>query len=235
MAYQTPYAPVITAGEETRAAFMAKVYQHLALAVGAFIVFETLLFMSGIAESLYNFLFGQGGFAWLLVLGGFTIVNMIAARSAANIHNPTAQYGGLFLMSLAEALIFAPFLYMAFNREGGTATVQMAVLVTLIGFAALTFVGITTKKDLSFMRPLLMWSGILAIGLIVAAVVFGFQLGIFFTIAMIGLAGGSILYQTQNILRQYPETAYVAAAVALFGSLMMLFWYVLRLLMSLRN
>ena len=47
--------------------------------------------------------------------------------------------------------------------------------------------------------------------------------------AMIALAGVSILYQTQTILRRYPEDAYVGAAVQLFASVMTLFWYVLRL------
>jgi FtsH-binding integral membrane protein len=47
---------------------------------------------------------------------------------------------------------------------------------------------------------------------------------------MIGLAGASILYKTQEIFRHFPEQAYVGAAVQLFASLMTLFWYVLRLL-----
>ena len=88
----------------------------------------------------------------------------------------------------------------------------------------------TTRKDLSFLRPMLMWGGIVAIGLIIAAVIFGFTLGPLFSIAMIALAGASILYQTQQIVRKYPEWAYVGAAVSLFGSLMLMFWYVLRLL-----
>ena len=44
------------------------------------------------------------------------------------------------------------------------------------------------------------------------------------------LAGAAILYQTQTILRSYPETAHVGAAVQLFASVMQLFWYVLSLL-----
>jgi FtsH-binding integral membrane protein len=87
-----------------------------------------------------------------------------------------------------------------------------------------------TRKDLSFLRPLVMWGAIAALGLIVAAVLFGFALGPLFSVAMIGLAGASILYQTQNIVRKYPEWAYVGAAVGLFGSLMTMFWYVLQLL-----
>ena len=46
---------------------------------------------------------------------------------------------------------------------------------------------------------------------------------------MIAVAGTAILYQTQTILRTYPEEAYVGASVQLFASVMLLFWYVLRL------
>lgn len=223
--------PVAQADESTRAGFLVRVYQHLALAVLAFVVFETALFVTGIAERLYDFLIGTGGVAWLLVLGGFTIVNMIASRSAHNLGNAAAQYGGLFALAAAEALIFAPFLYLAFNQEGGSGNVVSAIGVTGVGFGALSLVAFTTRKDLSFLRPLIMWGSIVAIGLIIAAVVFSFDLGVVFTIAMIGLAGASILYQTQTIVRKYPEWAYVGAAVSLFASLMMLFWYVLRLFM----
>lgn len=223
--------PVIQADENTRAAFLVKVYQHLALAVLAFIAFEAVLFVTGIAEAFHDFLFNTGGVSWLLVLGGFTVVSMIATRSANNLGNTSAQYGGLFALAAAEAVIFAPFLYIAFNQEGGTATVGSAAAVTAIGFGALSLVAFTTRRDLSFLRPLIMWGSIVAIGLIIAAVVFSFDLGVVFTIAMIGLAGASILYQTQNIVRKYPEWAYVGAAVSLFASLMMLFWYILRLFM----
>lgn len=229
--YQSSMTPVVHADEETRSAFLVRVYQHLALAVVAFVAFETVLFATGIAEGIYNFLAKNGGVAWLLILGGFTVVSMISSRSAHNLGNTSAQYAGLFALAAAESLIFAPFLYMAFNQEGGTATVWSAAIVTALGFGALSLVAFTTRKDLSFLRPLIMWGSIVAIGLIIAAVVFSFELGLVFTIAMIGLAGASILYQTQTIVRQYPQWAYVGAAVSLFASLMMLFWYVLRLFM----
>lgn len=229
MAFAQPAStPVIYADENTRADFLVKVYQHLALAVAAFVGIETLLFTTGVARGLYNILFGSGGAAWLLILGGFTIVQMIATRSAHSLNNPSVQYAGLFGMAAAEALIFAPFLYYTFNTSGG-GSVASAAAVTAVGFGGLSVVGFVTRKDLSFLRPILLWGGFAALGLIVAAVLFGFELGIMFTVAMIALAGASILYKTQAIVRQYPEWAYVGAAVALFASLMMLFWYVLRL------
>lgn len=231
MTYESPpfAVPVIQADEDTRAAFLVRVYQHLVLAVLAFIVFEAALFVTGIAEAFAGLLFNRGG-AWLLVLGGFMVVNMIATRSTMNMENPAVQYAGLFGLAAAEALIFAPFLYYVFNSEGGAGTVGAAAVITLFGFAGLSLVAFTTRRDLSFLRPLIMWGGIVAIGLIVAAVLFRFQLGVVFTVAMIGLAGASILYQTQTIIRRYPAWAHVAAAVSLFASLMMMFWYVLRLL-----
>ncbi len=228
---QTSSTPVIEADEGTRSTFLVRVYQHLALAVAAFIGFEALLFTLGIAEAFYDFVAGSGGFAWLLILGGFAIVSSIATRSAHSLGDTRMQYGALFAMALAEALIFAPFLYMFFNGSGGgTSTVLTAAVVTIIGFTALSVVAMVTRRDLSPLRPLIMWGSFAAIGLIIAAVIFGFQLGPIFSIAMVALAGASILYQTQNIVRQYPAWAYVGAAVSLFGSLMMMFWYILRLM-----
>jgi len=46
------------------------------------------------------------------------------------------------------------------------------------------------------------------------------------------LAGAAILFDTSNILRTYPEDRYVSAALQLFASVALMFWYVLRLFMS---
>ncbi len=59
---------------------------------------------------------------------------------------------------------------------------------------------------------------------------FGANLGTWFSVGMIALAGGAILYDTQMILRRYPADREVAAAMSLFASLALLFWYMLRLL-----
>jgi hypothetical protein len=110
-----------------------------------------------------------------------------------------------------------------------------AALITAAGFAGLTAIGFVTRADLSYLRPLLLWGGVCSLLLIGAALLFGLELGIWFSVAMIALAGAAILYQTQTILRRYPEEAYVGAAVQLFSSVMLLFWYVLRLVGALRN
>lgn len=230
MTYAAPadMTPVIELDESTRSAFLVRVYQHLGLAVVAFVIFETLLFMTGAAEFMYDFLVRSGGVAWLAILGGFMVVNMLSSKAAHNLENPSAQYGGLFGLAAAEAVIFAPFLYYVFNTDGA-GTVASAAFVTAIGFGGLTAVGMLTRSDLSFLRPMIMWGGVSALVLIVASAIFGFNLGIIFSVAMVALAGASILYQTQTIIRRYPAWAHVGAAVSLFASLMMMFWYILRI------
>ena len=71
-----------------------------------------------------------------------------------------------------------------------------------------------------------------AVVLIVAALLFGANLGTWFSVAMVALMGASILYNTQKILHTYPPHAYVGAAVTLFASLMTMFWYILQIFLD---
>ncbi len=93
----------------------------------------------------------------------------------------------------------------------------------------------TTKKDFSFLGGFLKVGCLVALATIVVGIVFGFNLGLWFTGAMLLLVGATILYQTSNVMHHYHTTQHVAAALALFASLATLFWYVLQLLMSRRN
>ena len=130
----------------------------------------------------------------------------------------------------AWAIIFVPMLYIA--QEYAPGAIESAAMVTLLGFAGLTGVAFSTRKDFSFLGGMLRWGFIGALVLIVGGVIFGFQLGTFFSVAMVVLAGGAILYDTSNVLLRYPEDQYVAAALQLFASVALMFWYVLRIFMS---
>ena len=229
------YRPVATLDDAARGDFIVRVYQHLLVAVGAFVGFEALLINLGVAEAMWDFISGRSTM-WLLLLGGFMVVNWLATTAAHDVLEPSRQYLGLFAMAAAEAVIFAPFLHYFFEvQPNGTSTVVAAAVITVAGFAGLSAVAFGTRHDLSFLRPMLLWGGVSALVLIGAAVIFGLELGIWFSVAMIALAGASILYQTQTILRRYPSEAYVGASVQLFASVMMLFWYVLRLVGQLRS
>jgi FtsH-binding integral membrane protein len=62
--------------------------------------------------------------------------------------------------------------------------------------------------------------------------IFSFNLGILFIAAMLLLAGGYILYDTSNVLHHYRIGQHVAASLALFASVALMFWYMVQLVMS---
>jgi FtsH-binding integral membrane protein len=71
--------------------------------------------------------------------------------------------------------------------------------------------------------------GICAIVLLAASLIFGFHLGTFFSVGMVAFAGAAILYDTSNVIHHFPEDRYVGAALELFASVALMFWYVLRI------
>ena len=71
--------------------------------------------------------------------------------------------------------------------------------------------------------------------MIVASIIFGFNLGTIFSGAMIVFASVSILYTTSNVIHHYRSDQYVSASLALFAGVALLFWYVLQILLSLAN
>ena len=58
-------------------------------------------------------------------------------------------------------------------------------------------------------------------------------LGTLFASLMVLLAAGSILYETSNIVHHYRTDQHVAAALGLFASVAMMFYYILYLLLAL--
>lgn len=221
--------PVIELDEQSRGQFIARTYNHLLGAIVAFTLIEIAFFKTGVAASITNALMGVN---WLLVLGGFVVVSWIARAAAHRASSKAAQYAALAGYVFAQAIIFVPMLYIANQFAPGVIT--SAAAITLLGFASLTGLVFATRKDFSFLRGVLMWGGIAALLLIAGGVIFGFQLGTYFSVAMIALAGGAILYDTSNVLHHYPKDRHVAAALELFASVALMFWYVLRLLMSRR-
>ena len=112
---------------------------------------------------------------------------------------------------------------------------SLAGLVTAAMVLGISAVALTTKKDFSFLGGILKIGGFVALGLIVASFILPISLGLWFSGLMVVFASGSILYNTSNLIHRYQPGQHVAAALSLFASVALLFWYVLRLLMSLRN
>jgi FtsH-binding integral membrane protein len=218
------------AGVSARAEFIKKTYFHLLAAIVAFVGIEAVLFQTGAAEVIAAAMLGT---SWLLVLGAFMLVSWGASRVAFSAISLPAQYAALAAYVVAEAVVFVPLLYLAAHIAPDV--IGHAALMTLLGFTGLTALVFLTRRDFSFLRALLMWGFIAALLAIVGGVVFGFNLGLWFSVGMVLFAGAAILYDTSNVLHHFPEDRYVGAAMQLFASVALLFWYVLRIFMSARD
>ena len=230
---QTVPGAVSTAAEQERVAFIRRTYAHLGGAILAFVALETLLISSNLGKQLTESMLLSG--AWMAVMVAFMVVGWIANKWAMSGASPTKQYMGLGLYVLAEVLIFCPLLYIAKWYSGQDYIIEQAGLTTLLLFGGLTATVFITKKDLSFMGKTLsiaLWG---AIALIFGGWIFGFDLGLWFSVGMIALASGYVLYYTSNVLHHYRTDQHVAASLALFAAIALLFWYVLQVMMSLAS
>lgn len=232
--YQNNNAPELVsyATNIEQATFYRKTYSHVAIALLAFIVVEAIL-INIVPEKLIISMVSSP-FVWLLILGGFWLGSMLANKWT-QAQDRSTQYRGLGIYVLLEAIIFLPMIYIAMDLSEGLAIISQAGIITLSLFAGLTAVVFLTRVDFSFLRSVLVIGGFVALGLIVAGAIFDFDLGLWFSAAMVALAAGGILYETYNIKNVYSTDQYVAAALQLFSSVMLLFWYVLRILLSRRN
>lgn len=223
---------VANAAESERASFIKRTYVHLAGAIAVFAVLETALIQSGVANSFIGLLAGSK-WSWLIVLGVFMLVSTVANNWAHSGVSREKQYLGLGLFIVAEAIIFMPLIYMALMRDPSGTLLQNAAVVTGALVAGLTFTAFSTKINFSFMGRFLMIGGFVAMGIIVAGMIFDFSLGLWFSGAMILFAAASVLYSTSNIIHEYHTEQHVAASLSLFSSVGLLFWYILQFMMSL--
>jgi uncharacterized protein len=229
--FDSTYEPVAAEGEVgSRSQFLSRTYGHLTGAVFLFAAIEVVLFKTGAAQQIARSLLGV---SWLVVLGGFMVVGWLASRTASVATSRAAQYLALAGFVAAEAIIFVPLLFLAETYAPGA--IGSAAVVTFLGFAGLTAVVFVTRKDFSFLRTLVFWGFVVALLLIVGSVLFGWNLGTWFSVGMIALAGGSVLYDTSEVLHRFPDDRHVAAALQLFASVALMFWYVLRLFLQLRR
>jgi FtsH-binding integral membrane protein len=218
------------ATSSVRAEFYRKTYMHLALAfllfVGVEAIFLNTPFIVEIGLSMTQ------GWIWMGVLVGFMLVTSMAEKWALGTGNKSLQYAGFGLYILAEAFLFVPLLYIAMSVSGDGQLLAKALGITLALFVGLTLVVFTTKQDFSFLKSALMIGGVVAFSAIGAGIAFGFDLGLWFSVGMIVLAAGSILYQTSNLVHRYETSQYVAASLGLFASFMLLLWYIIQFFLS---
>lgn len=224
------------AEKSERVAFIQRTYAHLGAAVIAFVCLEALLLTAFPAEQLFEQMGPMlSGWGWLVFLGAFMVVSWIARSWASSSTSKTLQYAGLGLYVVAEAVIFLPM--MAYAHHLNPTIPFNAGVITAVVFGGLTAFVFLTGTDFSGLGKFLWLGGLAAMGLILASVVLGggWGLGLWFSVGMVVLAAGYILYDTSNIMRHYRTDQHVAASLALFASVAMLLYYVVRILISLQR
>lgn len=222
---------VAHAKEVEKAEFYKKTYLHVALAILAFIGVETVL-LKTVPPEVIGLMF-KGKFTWLLIIGVFWLASVLANKWSLS-QSRSVQYMGLGFYILLEALIFMPMIYIAVVNVG-VSIIYQAAMLTIAMFAGISFVAFTSKRDFSFLRNIIVIGGFISLGLIVGGMIFGFDLGLWFSVGMVILASATILYQTSKLKDSYTTDQYVGASLQLFASIMLLFWYILRILMSRRS
>ena len=232
--YQSSARPVFVdrATAQERAEFLRRVYQHVAGALAVFIVLEAILqampFSLDVAEAMT-----RGGGTWLLVIGAFWVVGFIADRWTSPGLPLSQQYLGLGLFVVAEAIIFLPLIaYVRLYQDDNV--LPTAGIITGALVLGLSMIALDSRTDFSMLRGAIFIVGAVGFGFILASILFGVGLGTWFSLLMIGLASASILYKTDQITKTSRTDGYVSAALALFASIMLLLWYVIRLLSSRR-
>ena len=213
-----------------RQLFIRRTYAHVLAAVLAFVGASYALYVAGVGERILEWI-STSQYSWLLVIGAFMVVGWIATTMASQA-KPGIAYLGLALEVVAQSLIFSPVIFLAHDYYPGV--LPQATILTALIFGGLTAYVFITKKDFSFLGPALMIIGLAAVGAIVLGVIFGWNLGAWFSVLMILFASAVILYTTSKVLHKYTSTQYVAAALEIFAAVALLFWYVLRLLMDRR-
>ena len=219
------------AAADERSTFITRTYTHLAGAIALFAGLEAVMLNSGVAQSLLDVMRLQWG--GLIMFGLFIVVSMVASNWAVSAVSPTTQYAGLGLYVLAESIIFAPLLLIA--NQIDKSVIPSAAITTVVLFGGLTATVFITRKDFSFLRSILVFASFAAMGLMIVAMFTGLHLGAFFLYAIIAMACGYILYDTSNVLHHYRIGQHVAAALALFASVALLFYYLVLLFMSRRD
>lgn len=231
--YSVAAAPV-----NERVVFLRRTYGHLLGAILAFIGLEAALVMSGAGDMLLDSLRALP-YGMLLLMVGFIGAGYLAQYMAQSSTSNAARYAGLGLYVVLQAIIILPlitYIERTPSLQGKYLPLQ-AGIITAAAFAGLTFAVTASGKDFSFLGPILWVASLVALGVILCAILFGAGglIGVVFSGAMILLAAGYIVYDTSNVIHHYRSDQYVAAALALFASVALMFYYVLRLLMQLQS
>jgi len=231
---RNPYAeltapPAAFAAVSERATFLKKVYGILFLGILGFAATlwatANVPFANDLAVSLGRTIHGtRWGLALYigLFMGGSFVVNALAEKRPINV---IAYAAWVVLL----AFLIAP-LVLWINATKGPQVITEASLVTALVFGALTLTVFVTSKDFSFLKGILTFAGITLFVVGIAGAVMGFSIGAWYSVAIVVLMAGYLLYDTSTILHRLPTTMAMTGAILLFTNVVLLFKHILILL-----
>ena len=231
------FAPVspraVEAEPEERAAFIRRTYMHVGAALLGFVVLEFAIFQTRLPAFFLQFL-SISWFTWLVLLAAFSSVARFAESWAESEMSKEQQYGALGIYVLAQSVLFSPFIRLA-QFYGGKSVIYTCVLLTLMLFTGLTVAVFATQEDFSRLQAGLCIGVFVIFGLVVCWMLFGFSTGVICSEVTVSIAAAAILFQTSRVMNYYRVNQHVAASLALFASMALLFWYVMRIFIWLRR
>jgi modulator of FtsH protease len=209
-----------------RAETIRKTYMLLGLAVvGGF--------CGGYLGAQSDFLAGlfTGWLGWILAM---ILLNVIPRVAIAARHHPVLGVSALVADGFVSGLVLAPILRFASFYAPGT--IQIAMLMTLIVFGAITLFVMSSRRTFSAPRGLMLG---ISISIIAAIVINAFLnvglLGILIA-AGIGILGVCILvYATSDVLNNPEADSPIPGALILFAGLFNVFVAILNILLRLQR
>ena len=152
----------------------------------------------------------------------FAMIGGIFAVQALR-HKPGLNFAALLGFGALTGMAISPLVGFVAAKSG--MLVAQAFMTTAVAFVGLTAYTFISRRDFSFLKGFV-WTGL--IGLIVL----GLSNYFFFESPLVALAGAGIgvvlfsafiLYDTSNILRDYPNNEYISAALTLYLDVFLLF------------
>ncbi|MFT7580372.1 MAG: modulator of FtsH protease [Myxococcota bacterium] len=217
-----------------RLAFIRKVYGWMFAGIAMTVIGTALSVKMGWAQSLAF----SGIFVHILLMVAWIgSAYMVQKVRHVQTWNVVAFAGyALFTGFVISDIVFVAMLVATNNGAAAGTYVIQAMVLTLIAFGSLSAYAFFTKRDFSFLR------GMLTVGLIVmlVAIVASFfiqssALHLIISIFGVLLFAGYTLYDTQKVLRTYPDGEHVAGAMTLFLDFVLMFVYILNLILSLAS
>ncbi|MDT8375447.1 MAG: Bax inhibitor-1/YccA family protein [Mariprofundaceae bacterium] len=194
---------------DDRIAFLGKTYGMLALCIAAGSIGAYL--STGLAfpyEHPFMMLFAM--------IGGIFAVQ--AVRHMAGIN-----FAALLGFGALTGMAIAPLVAIVSAKSGMLVT--QAFMTTAVSFVALTGYAFYSRREFSFLKGFV-WTGLIALIVLSLSNYFFFESGaIQLAVSGMGvlLFSAFILYDTSNILRDYPNNEYISAALTLYLDVFLLF------------